>query len=249
MITTAIPDYVVLERKVSPAGHSRNNPIIKTKDPFWNQRAKVMTGGNTHSALTLTISGRRAHFKDITSQVTASVSHPIPTYSALVNILRHLAPHLKSKFIPLGVEILNPVKYDNITFNLTGPERKSTHIKSGSNSMISQGILLDPRYRVFFAVTNKDPNLAGATIQKIGRAIKTSNHRPLFLGCREYPADIEFSNPEEPIENVNEVIPTMLKEIDYTKSKTIQVYQDVVIDRGRAHYPKTSHEVTFFTTK
>lgn len=232
-----IPQPAVI-RHTSPCGSKRRNVVIKSQDPFWNDRVKHHEPRHTHSALTLTISSNFGMFTDIASQPSSPVSYPIPTYGALVNILRHLAPHLPIDFIPLGVEILNPVQYTRFSFNLTGPGRKAIHEKKGSNSMFHHMILVRPRFRIYFALFGKKPQLVATAIQTMQRKVRSGNTRALFMGQRDYPLDVQYSNPQEPIrEEINFVLPAMLKQIRYGSNGEIEVFNNVTCENGVVVFP------------
>lgn len=221
------------------------NCLLKSNDPFWNERAKHVLPDYQHSALTLTISASFGMFTDISTQPTSPVSYPAPTFGALRNILRHLAPHLKSEFIPIGVEILNPVEHISYGFNLTGPGRKPVHHTKECGAMFSHMILRNPKFRVFFAITNKSPELAAATLQKMQSKIQSCNHRDIFMGARNFPAHVQYSNPEEkPLKDVNFLLPSMLKQICYNETDTIEVYHDVPCLNGRLIYPTLCKKIS-----
>lgn len=211
--------------------------LLKSNDPFWNERVKHLLPDHHHSVLTLTISATFGMFTDISTQPTSPVSYPAPTFGALRNIIRHLAPHLKTDIHPIGVEILNPVVFTGVAFNLTGPGRKPKHHKDGSGAMFHHLILQNPRFRVFFVIENEDESLAAATIDRIQTKIHTANHRPLFMGMRDYPAQVEYSNPNEPVrEEITFALPSMLRQVIYG-SQEIEVYQSVGCHKGCLVYP------------
>lgn len=224
-------------RHTCPNGTTRNNVNIRTDNPFWNQRVRARDPKHNHSALSLVISGRYGMFADISSQPSSPVSYPAPTYGALSNILRHLAPNLGTTFVPLGIEFLAPVAYTKMAFKLSGPERKSVHHKNGNDSMFHHIILKNPKFRIFFLIKAFNKDMAAATLIKIQRSVKNSNHRPLFMGNREYEADVTFNDPSLPIcESVNFVLPSMLKKIAHDTGK-IEVYHNVICENGVVVYP------------
>jgi len=221
-----------------PNRRARKNCLIKTDKPLWNQQAARMTGGR-HSALTLTISAQMGMFTDISSQPSSPVSYPAPTFGALTNILRHLAPHLKTNWVPLGVEFLAPLSFTKFAFNLSSTGRKTVHEKEHTSSMFHHTVLENPRFRVYFAITNDDPQLAAATIQKIQQKVRSGNHRSLFMGGRDFPLHVEFSNPEEPTcEEINFQLASMLRQITY-QPPGIEVFSDVTCENGVLVFPRT----------
>ena len=245
MQTTQVAFKPQVIRHTSPCGSKRRNTVIKSEKKFWNNRVKHHDPGHNHSALSLTISSNFGMFTDIASQPSSPVSYPIPTYGALVNILRHLAPHLKVDFIPLGVEILNPVKYTKFAFNLSATGRKTKHEIEGSNSMFHHMILEKPRFRVYFALIGATPSLAATAIYTLQRKVRSGNHRALCMGQRDFPLDVEYSNPEEPVRTeINFLLPSMLKQVHYGSEGEFDVFTNVICQQGVVAFPTTAQTVS-----
>lgn len=104
--------------------------------------------------------------------------------------------------------------------------------------MFHHMILRRPRFRIYFALVGKTPQLTGASIQTLQQKVKGGGKgRDLFMGQRDYPLDLEYTNPDEPIQTKeNFILPSMLKEVLYRTSQ-IAVFSNVTCERGRVVFP------------
>lgn len=183
------------------------------------------------------------------------VSYPAPTYSAVKGIFESVLWGPAVEIVPFKVEVCKPLHFHSYATNYNGPLRKSG--TDGAYQFLAT-VLTDVCYRMYahvYPAKNKEKLVAKAK----GWDCKTSSpghaYAAIFerrlkrgqwfvmpcLGWKEFtPSYVGPFREETKIqENVNTVLPSMLRQVFGRDSKNPLKFtydQNVKIERGVLHY-------------
>lgn len=177
---------------------------------------------NLQYAVSLEIAGPMAMWTDPASG-SAPTSYPAPTWSAVKGIFESVLFLKSSQVIPIRVEIMEPVQYQNFVQNYGGPLRKSNQIKGKDSFQIRMNALRNVCYRLYAIPVGVPENYPseGGTTTNGAHQYKSRFERRLCrgqcfstpcLGLKDFPASYwgPVRNPLKRPADINMVIPSML---------------------------------------
>ena len=181
------------------------------------------------------------------------VSYPVPTFSAVRYIFQSVLWGQAVEIIPRQVDICAPLQFHTYNMNYGGPLRKPSIIKTGGGYQLLATVLTDVRYRLFADVVEVPVSDAESERTKAWRRRTKSPahayqeifdrrlargqcfHTP-FLGWKEFVATYFGPLCEEThTEEITTVLPSMFREIEYSRNGTALRYvfdQNVRIEHG-----------------
>ncbi len=193
---------------------------------------------NFREILIFDISSEYGHFRKYNT-TTSPLSYSIPTRTAIAGIMgailgmeRELEDGVfKDGVMPvqeffskancdIAVQIINPVKKENIAINLVNTAGAREHFYNLSKSgrtQIKFELVKNAKYRIFFALSNND-----ALFSKLAEKIKTKKHHfSPYLGLAQFTALIDFVDIStvKLMDNKNECFIDLISAVNLSKTK------------------------------
>jgi len=189
---------------------------------------------NYKEILIFDISSEFGHFRKYNT-TTSPLSYSIPTRTAVAGILgailgmeREVADGVyPDGAIPvqeffsksnsdIAVQILNPVKKENIAMNLINTKTSFYDLTKAGRTQIEFELVKNVKYRIFFALSNNQ-----LVFNELAERIKTKNHHfSPYLGLAQCTATIDFVDIKqaEVLENKDENFVEIITAVNLSKT-------------------------------
>jgi CRISPR-associated protein Cas5h len=189
---------------------------------------------NYNEILIFDISSEFGHFRKYNT-TTSPLSYSIPTRTAVAGILgallgmeREVADGVyPDGAIPvqeffsksnsdIAVQILNPVKKENIAMNLINTKTSFYDLTKAGRTQIEFEFVKNVKYRIFFALSNNQ-----LVFNELAERIKTKNHHfSPYLGLAQCTANIDFVDIKqaEVLENKDESFIEIITAVNLSKT-------------------------------
>jgi len=189
---------------------------------------------NYKEILIFDISSEFGHFRKYNT-TTSPLSYSIPTRTAVAGILgailgmeREVADGVyPNGAIPvqeffsksnsdIAVQILNPVKKENIAMNLINTKTSFYDLTKAGRTQIEFELVKNVKYRIFFALSNNQ-----LVFNELAERIKTKNHHfSPYLGLAQCTATIDFVDIKqaEVLENKDENFVEIITAVNLSKT-------------------------------
>ena len=177
---------------------------------------------NLNYVVSLEIEGPMAMWTDPASGSTPT-SYPAPTWSAVKAIFESILYLKSNHVIPVRVEIMKPLQYQNFVQNYGGPLRKNNQIQGGESFQIRMNALRNTCYRLYAIPVGVPENYTTERVITTNGAhqYKERFERRLlrgqcfstpFLGLKDFPASYwgPVRHPLKRPADININIPSML---------------------------------------
>ena len=161
---------------------------------------------NSKEILIFDIGSEYGHFRKYNT-TTSPLTYSIPARTALAGILgailgmeREVADGVypdgaipvqeffSKKNADIAIQILNPVKKENVAFNLINTKTSFYDLTKAGRTQIEFELLKEPKYRIYFAMDNNPDVLDELT----GRIKQKRHHFSPYLGLAQFTATIDF---------------------------------------------------------
>ena len=173
---------------------------------------------NSKEILIFDISSEYGHFRKYNT-TTSPLTYSIPTRTAIAGILgaimgmeREVADGVYPKgAIPvqeffskknadIAIQILNPVKKENVAFNLINTKTSFYDLTRAGRTQIEFELLKEPKFRVYFAMESK-PDI----IDELTKRIREKRHHfSPYLGLAQFTATVNFVSRSKGVKKHNE---------------------------------------------
>lgn len=180
--------------------------------------------------------------------VSAPVSYPAPTFSAVKGFFESILFQKSTVVVPIKTEICAPLSYQKYHTNYGGPLRKAEQIKKGNPYQLLATILINVCYRFYAEIKDLGATQAGrlnhqhAYQERFYRRIKKGQwFRTPCLGWSEFTPNYlgSFRDTTQVDEKINETLPSMLHTVfnkPYEGKVAPTFKQNVTIHQGVLTY-------------
>lgn len=163
------------------------------------------------------IKGEYGHFRKYNT-TTSPLTYSIPTRTAIVGILGAILGmerEIRDSQYPEGaepvqeffskekagiaVQIINPVKKENIGFNLINTKKSFYDLTRAGRTQVNFELLKFPHYRIYLSMDNHDQ------FEELSERIKCKKHHfTPYLGLVQFTAQIDFVKRTQACERISE---------------------------------------------
>lgn len=173
---------------------------------------------NSKEILIFDISSEYGHFRKYNT-TTSPLTYSIPTRTAIAGILgailgmeREVADGVYPKgAIPvqeffskknsdIAIQILNPVKKENVAFNLINTKTSFYDLTRAGRTQIEFELLKEPKFRIYFAMESR-PDVVDELTERINHK---RHHFSPYLGLAQFTTTVDFITRAEGEKKQNE---------------------------------------------